>query len=55
MMFLAETLKSSHASTKMEFVWQGNIFVVPHFRIHTDFTSLQRDFSLIFGTSSLGW
>ena len=35
-----ETLKPSHDSTKIEFMWQGNNFVVPYFSIHADFTSL---------------
>ena len=35
MTFLADTLKASHAFTNMEFMWWGNIFVVPYFSIHT--------------------
>ena len=34
MMLLAYTSKVSHASTKMEFMWSGNILIVPYFIIH---------------------
>ena len=40
MMVPDETLKASHASTKMEFMSWGNIFILPYFSIHTYFNSL---------------
>ena len=40
MNFTADTLKASHYSTKMEFMWKGKIDVIPYFSIHVDFTSL---------------
>ena len=53
-MLMADTLKASHDSTKREFMCQGKNFSVLYFSIHTDFTSLERDFSLEFGPLSLG-
>ena len=37
MNFTADTLKVSHAPTKMDFMWRGKSFVVPYFRIHAEF------------------
>ena len=54
MNFPDDILKASHDSTKIEFMWQGKKIVGPYFSIHTDFTSLERDFSLEFGPLSLG-
>ena len=54
-MLPADTLKASHDSNRMDFMWQGNIFVVPYFSIRTEFKSLRREFSLAFGPLSLGW
>ena len=54
-MLLEDTLKASHDSIKMEFMWWGNICVVPYFSNQANVASLQWDLCLAFGLISLFW